>query len=135
MRFGSCSRSKCYPPNGSSFRTYEGSHWVKCSISHNLIPQRRVLLRTSPRGPIGLSALFYLMLLSSFWFSPGDPSHLWCGGWWVDGGWRVGSILKWRFLTYGVKKIDGTKNYKNTTFGLELKTSSFPQLSHDACAS
>ena len=50
-----------------------------------LIPPKKRFFRTRPRRPIGLGALFYLMLLPFFLVSPTGTRTTYCvvGGWWV----------------------------------------------------
>ena len=61
-----------YPPKERFLRTLsEGSLWFECSLS-------------------------LYVIVGFFWFSPRDPCHLLCGGWWVVGGgwWWVGRIFE-----------------------------------------
>ena len=62
------------------------------------VPSSLNYVEPSPRVPIGLSALFYLMLFSVFWFSPRDPSRLLCGGWWgvFSQAEEVSYFLRWK---------------------------------------
>ena len=59
--------------------------WSGPDSKGSLSPKEAVpcSLKPSPRGPLGLRPLFYLILFSFFCFSPRDPSHLLCGGRWV----------------------------------------------------
>ena len=55
-----------------------------------VIPQRRVSLKNSSRGPFGLSGSLLPYVISRFFCSPLGTRLTYCGGGW----WVVGRILK-----------------------------------------